>query len=52
MKPLLTPDQEGAVYSEAVLELIGSATDSLLFQIPYIGMPSNPHAAIAASSTS
>lgn len=41
-KPLLTPDQEGAVYSEAVLELIGSATDSLLFQIPYISMPSNP----------
>jgi hypothetical protein len=44
VKPLLTPDQEGAVYSEAVLELIGSATDSLLFQIPYIAMPSNPDA--------
>ncbi|WP_275791450.1 trypsin-like peptidase domain-containing protein [Pararhizobium gei] len=43
-KPLLTPDQEGAVYSEAVLELIGSATDNLLFQIPYISMPSNPDA--------
>jgi S1-C subfamily serine protease len=40
--PLLTPDKEGAVYSEAVLELIRSARDSLLFQIPYIGMPSNP----------
>jgi Trypsin-like peptidase domain/PLD-like domain len=40
--PLLTPDKEGAVYSEAVLELIRSAKKSLLFQIPYIGMPSNP----------
>ena len=42
VKPLLTPDQEGAVYSEAVLELIGSARKSLLFQIPYISMRSNP----------
>ncbi|MEY9419445.1 hypothetical protein ABIF69_005887 [Bradyrhizobium japonicum] len=42
VQPLLTPDQEGAVYSEAVLELIRSARKSLLFQIPYIGMPSNP----------
>jgi phosphatidylserine/phosphatidylglycerophosphate/cardiolipin synthase-like enzyme len=42
VKPLLTPDREGAVYSEAVLELIRSARKSLLFQIPYIGMPSNP----------
>lgn len=40
--PLLTPDREGAVYSEAVLELIRSARASLLFQIPYIAMPSNP----------
>ena len=40
--PLLTPDQDGAVYSEAVLELIRSARKSLWFQIPYIGMPSNP----------
>ena len=40
--PLLTPDEEGAIYCEAVLKLIRSATDSLLFQIPYIGMPSNP----------
>ena len=40
--PLLTPDHEGAVYSEAVLDLIRSAERSLLFQIPYIGMPSNP----------
>jgi Trypsin-like peptidase domain len=42
VKPLLTPDREGKVYSEAVLELIRSAQHSLLFQIPYIGMPSNP----------
>lgn len=40
--PLLTPDDEGAVYCEAVLKLIRSAKSSLLFQIPYIGMPSNP----------
>ena len=44
VKPLLTPDKEGAVYSKAVLELIRSARDSLLFQIPYIGMPPNPRA--------
>lgn len=44
VKPLLTPDQSGAVYSEAVLELIDSAHDSLWFQIPYISMPSNPRA--------
>jgi hypothetical protein len=42
VRPLLTPDQEGAVYSEAVLGLIQSAKESLLFQIPYIGMPANP----------
>jgi phosphatidylserine/phosphatidylglycerophosphate/cardiolipin synthase-like enzyme len=42
VKPLLTPDREGAIYSEAVLELIRSAEQSLLFQIPYIAMPSNP----------
>jgi phosphatidylserine/phosphatidylglycerophosphate/cardiolipin synthase-like enzyme len=42
VKPLLTPDKEGAIYSEAVLELIRSAKKSLLFQIPYIGMPSAP----------
>jgi len=40
--PLLTPDREGEVYSEAVLKLIRSARRSLVFQIPYIGMPSNP----------
>lgn len=44
VKPLLTPDKEGAVYSDAVLELIRSARKSLLFQIPYISMPSNPNA--------
>jgi hypothetical protein len=42
VQPLLTPDREGAVYSKAVLDLIRSAKTSLLFQIPYIGMPSNP----------
>jgi hypothetical protein len=42
VKPLLTPDREGAIYGEAVLDLITSARKSLLFQIPYIGMPSNP----------
>lgn len=40
--PLLTPDEEGGIYCEAVLKLIRSAKQSLLFQIPYIGMPSNP----------
>jgi hypothetical protein len=44
VKPLLTPDHEGEVYSEAVLDLINSARESLWFQIPYIGMPSNPRA--------
>ena len=44
VKPLLTPDRDGAVYCKAVLELIHSAQRSLLFQIPYIGMPSNPRA--------
>ncbi len=42
VRPLLTPDRRGAVYSEAVLELMRSARESLLFQIPYIGMPANP----------
>jgi hypothetical protein len=44
VQPLLTPDHEGAIYSEAVLALIRSARTSLLFQIPYISMPSNPTA--------
>jgi V8-like Glu-specific endopeptidase len=42
VQPLLTPDDKGEVYSEAVLQLIRSARKSLLFQIPYIGMPPNP----------
>jgi phosphatidylserine/phosphatidylglycerophosphate/cardiolipin synthase-like enzyme len=42
VRPLLTPDSEGAVYSKAVLHLIRSAKKSLLFQIPYIGMPRDP----------
>ncbi|WFT94417.1 phospholipase D-like domain-containing protein [Bradyrhizobium barranii] len=42
VKPVLTPDKEGEIYSEAVLDLINSAQESLLFQIPYIAMPSNP----------
>jgi hypothetical protein len=36
VKPLLTPDQKGKVYSEAVLDLIESAEEQLLFQIPSI----------------
>ncbi|MGN6187118.1 MAG: phospholipase D-like domain-containing protein [Thermoanaerobaculia bacterium] len=36
VKPLLTPDQKGAVYSKAVLELIKSAKKQLLFQNQYI----------------
>lgn len=43
-RPLLTPDRAGGVYADAVLELIQSARESLLFQIPYISMPSNPRA--------
>ena len=38
VKPLLTPDREGAVYCRAVLALIRSAKKQLLFQIPYINM--------------
>ncbi|WP_027155907.1 trypsin-like peptidase domain-containing protein [Mesorhizobium sp. WSM2561] len=36
VKPLLTPDKVGNVYTEAVLDLIESAEEQLLFQIPYI----------------
>lgn len=36
VKPLLTPDRKGAVYSEAVLKLIRSAKKQLLFQNQYI----------------
>ena len=42
IRSLLTPDARGAVYSEAVLDLIRSARRSLWFQIPYIAMASNP----------
>lgn len=44
VKPVMTPDREGDVYADAVLALIESATDSLLFQIPYISMPADPTA--------
>ena len=36
--PLLTPDQQGKVYCDAVLELIMSARKQLLFQNQYIKM--------------
>src|SRR5262249_32704706 len=36
VKPLLTPDHKGEIYSEAVLDLIESAEEQLLLQIPYI----------------
>lgn len=36
VKPLLTPDKKGAVYANAVIDLIESAERQLLFQIPYI----------------
>lgn len=38
VKPLLTPDKKGAVYSNAVLQLIRSAKKQLLFQNQYIKM--------------
>jgi V8-like Glu-specific endopeptidase len=38
VKPLLTPDRRGWVYSQAVLQLIRSATQQLLFQNQYINM--------------
>ena len=36
--PLLTPDRQGAVFSEAVLRLIRSARKQLVFQNQYINM--------------
>lgn len=36
VRPLLTPDRQGAVFSEAVLELIGSAKTQLVLQNQYI----------------
>ena len=38
MKPLLTPDRKGAVYTNAVLSLIRGAKSQLLFQNQYIKM--------------
>lgn len=38
VKPLLTPDKKGAVFSNAVLQLIRSANRQLLFQNQYIKM--------------
>lgn len=38
VKPLLTPDKKGAVFSKAVLELIKSAKKQLVFQNQYIKM--------------
>lgn len=38
VKPLLTPDKKGAVYSNAVLQLVRSAERQLLFQNQYIKM--------------
>ncbi|GLS17134.1 serine protease [Labrys miyagiensis] len=40
--PVLTPDLDGRVYTDAVLRLIRSAKRSLWFQIPYIGMRRDP----------
>ena len=44
VRSLLTPDRKGAVFCDAVLDLITSAKHSLLFQIPYITLPPNPRA--------
>jgi V8-like Glu-specific endopeptidase len=38
VKPLLTPDKKGSVFSRAVLELIRSAKKQLVFQNQYIKM--------------
>ena len=38
VKPLLTPDKKGAVFSKAVLRLIRSAQHQILFQNQYIKM--------------
>jgi V8-like Glu-specific endopeptidase len=38
VKPLLTPDRKGAIYTQAVLWLIRSAKKQLLFQNQYIKM--------------
>lgn len=41
IKPLLTPDKQGEVYSAAVLKLIRSAKKQLLFQNQYIDVNEN-----------
>ncbi|MBY3214308.1 hypothetical protein HFO21_07960 [Rhizobium laguerreae] len=41
-QPLLTPDRGGRAYTDPMLELIKSARQSLLFQIPYIGTRPDP----------
>ncbi len=38
VKPLLTPDKKGGVFSRAVLRLVRSAQNQLLFQNQYISM--------------
>ena len=38
VRPLLTPDGQGAVYCDAVIELINSAKQQLLFQNQYINV--------------
>ncbi|HEU5132296.1 MAG TPA: phospholipase D-like domain-containing protein, partial [Pyrinomonadaceae bacterium] len=38
VKPLLTPDKKGAIFSKAVLRLVRSAQSQLLFQNQYISM--------------
>jgi phosphatidylserine/phosphatidylglycerophosphate/cardiolipin synthase-like enzyme len=44
VKPLLTPDKKGAVYTNAVLDLIESAEEQIVFQNQYIMMASNQSA--------
>jgi hypothetical protein len=39
--PLLTPDHEGGIYCDAVMELIASARSQLLFQNQYIRVSEN-----------
>ena len=41
VKPLLTPDDKGAIYADAVLELIDRRSKACCPD-PYIGMPPNP----------
>ena len=41
VKPLLTPDKKGKVYTDAVLKMIRSAEEQLLFQNQYIKVTEN-----------